>query len=129
MRSPISAILLAGMAMLVACCTLKPGCIIQDKVVQIATSTVATTLQCSNTTAIQNDLTGLISGLGLCKSSATAPTGPIADYLCPLAVNSVLSYLASSTIPSTWGCTASNAKATLSDALMAACKKIPVDAK
>ncbi len=129
MRSPIAAVLLVVTAMLVACCTLKPGCVIQDQVVKVATNTIASTLQCTHTAQISTDLTATISGLGLCSSSATAPTGPIADYLCPLAVNSVLSYLASNTIPSTWGCTASNAKATLADALTVACKKIPVEAK
>lgn len=102
----------------------KPGCLIEGKLVTVATETVANTLQCKNKDAVAKDMEGIIKGLGLCK---TAQTGPIAEVVCPVMVKSVVDKVVAVAVPAGWGCSAESAKTTLISTLTEACKKIPVD--
>lgn len=103
-----------------SCTSLKPGCVIQDKLAVVATDVIVSKLQCANSFAVKNDMDALVKNLGLCK------TGQLADIMCPLLVDSVVNKLASSAIPAEWGCTATDAKVLVKDALTSACKLIPV---
>lgn len=108
------------------CSSLKPGCFIQDKLSAVATDIVASKLQCANAFAVKADMDQLVSKIGLCKESQT---GPIADAVCPLLVNTVVDKISGAAIPAEWGCTATDAKAAVKDALTSACKMIPVNAE
>lgn len=101
----------------------KPGCLVEEKLITIATDTVSDKLQCRNKAEVQKDLGAIIKGLGLCKS---AQTGPIADIVCPVMVKSVVDKLVGATVPATWQCSAENAKATIIPFLTEACRKLPV---
>lgn len=105
---------------LTSCTSLKPGCIIQDKLAGIAADVVASKLQCANPAAVQADMKELVKGFGLCK------TGPIADVVCPMLVDSVVNKVVVGVIPASWNCSAMDAKALVKDALTSACKQIPV---
>lgn len=102
------------------CSSLKPGCLIQDKLSAVATDVIVSKLQCANSFAVKIDMDALVKGMGLCK------TGQIADLVCPSLVESVVNKLASAAIPQEWGCTATDAKALVKDTLLGVCKQIPV---
>lgn len=106
--------------MLAGCTSLKPGCIIQDKLSALSTDVVASKLQCANKFAVKADMDKIVAGIGMCK------TGPIADAVCPMLVGTVVDKLASTAIPAEWQCTATDAKALVKGALSDACKLIPV---
>lgn len=106
------------------CTALKPGCFIQDKLSAVATDVVVSKLQCMNSFAVKADMDALVKVLGVCKE--TKKTGPIADAVCPLVVDSVVNKLIGAAIPAEWQCSAENAKATVRAALSYACKQIPV---
>lgn len=107
---------------LASCTAFKPGCIIQNKMVDVATNVVTSKLECKNSAAVKADMEALVENLGLCKS---AQTGTIADVLCPPVVSAVVTKVAS-VVPSAWDCSATAAKATLAAALTSACRQIPV---
>lgn len=110
---------------LTACSFFKqPGCFIQDQAVNLAADVVASTLECSGKEAIKTDLTEVIGKLGLCKASYE--TGALADAMCPLVVSAVVGFTKEKVIPSAWQCSAAGATGKLSDALLSACKAIPV---
>jgi hypothetical protein len=114
---------LLGIAM-AGCNSLNPGCIIQNRVTDVAASTIAVKLQCSNPDAVLASVKELVAPIGLCKQE----TGIIADSFCPLLVGTLVAF-STKPIPASWGCTAEDAKATLSAALLEACRKIPVSGK
>ena len=102
-----------------------PGCLVEGKLVEVATNVTATKLQCRNTKAVQASMQSLVGNLGLCKK-ADGMTGPLADTFCPILTNAVVEFVASKGIPAEWDCTATDAKAALKEALTSACKQIPV---
>lgn len=118
---------IAVLVLAVSACSFfkKPGCFIQEQIVTVATDAVASTLECSGREAIRTDLTEVVSKVGLCSQ---APTGNIADAVCPMAVGAILQFVSDKAIPQTWECKATNARAFLSEKLTDACKKIPVSA-
>lgn len=111
----LSLLLLVG-----GCTSLKPGCIIKDKLSAIATDVIVSKLQCSNSFAVKLDMDKLVEGIGLCK------TGQIADLVCPSLVDSVVNKIAAAALPEEWKCSAQDAKALVKDALLSACRQIPV---
>lgn len=120
---PFYAILIAlPLLMATACTSLKPGCIIEDKIVAAASDAVATHLQCANKFSVHQDISGLVKSLGLCKSQ----TGPIADTLCPIVSKEIVDKVVATAVPATWQCSALNAKATLGTALTNACRLLPL---
>lgn len=112
--------LLAFLLLLSGCTSLKPGCLIQDKLAGLSTDVVVSKLQCKNVFAVRADMDKIVAGIGMCK------TGPIADAVCPMLVGTVVDKLASSAIPAEWQCSALDAKALVKEALSDACKLIPV---
>lgn len=125
----ITALLVVAMLALTSCTSLKEkACdLFEDKLGAIASDVVASKLQCANKAAVQIDIEKLISDVGFCKD--IAKTGPIADAVCPIAVNAVVDKLASVAIPAHWGCSLSDVKGLVKPALTDLCKKIPVDYK
>lgn len=103
----------------------SPGCIVEGKLVEVATNVTATKLQCRNTKAVQASMQSLVGNLALCKK-ADSIQGPLADAFCPLLTSAVVEFVASKGIPAEWDCSATDAKAFLKDALSSACKQIPV---
>jgi hypothetical protein len=120
-------VLLAVLA-LSACSTLKPGCLIEPKLEALASDVVSSKLQCENKFAVQQDVSALVKSIGLCKLVQGAPkkTGPIADAVCPLAVDQVVEKLASVAVPLEWKCSLSDVKLFVKPALTDLCKKLPV---
>lgn len=116
-------LLLALSLGLSACTSLKPGCIIEDKLTEVATNTITEKLQCVGKSAIQADMKALVGGLGMCKAQQT---GMVADAVCPLLVSTVVMKLKTMAIPSEWQCSAVDAKVFLTEHLTNACKMIPV---
>lgn len=115
-----------GLGLLFAQGCNTPGCLIQDQGVKLATNFVASTLQCSNVDVIKADLTKVVSNFGLCKAEKP-PTGVLADTLCPVLTDAVVDFIAVNGIPSSWGCSATDAKALAKDKLTALCKQIPLE--
>lgn len=115
---------LAGLA---GCNT--PGCLVQDKVVQVSSTFVANSLQCSHQDAISADLTKFVSNFGLCKAAQgtmqSVPQGQLANTLCPVVASAVVGYVVANGIPATWGCTATNASTLAISKLTDLCEKIP----
>jgi hypothetical protein len=112
---------LALLLVSVSCCSFKPGCIIQDKVTQVATDAIVANLQCANPAAVKASMVSVLAPLNLC----TPNTGPLGDLICP-SVAGAAANLIGNAIPSQWQCTGAMAKAALSGALLQACKQIPV---
>lgn len=104
----------------VGCSSMKPGCLIQDKLSAVATDVVVSKLQCKNAFAVKADMDELVKNIGLCK------TGPIADSLCPMVADQVVDKLTSAVLPAEWMCSAADAKDLVKGALLSACKQIPV---
>lgn len=104
-------------------CTFKPGCIIQDKMVDIASNAIVDKLQCMNRNAVAADMKNLVSGIGLCKQ---VETGVIADTICPVLSAAVVLKITNAAIPAEWGCLATDARARAIEALTSACKQLPV---
>lgn len=102
----------------------SPGCLVEGKIVEVATNVTASKLQCKNVAAVENSMKNLVENLKLCTSAQK--TGPIADTFCPLITNAVVEFIAAKGIPAEWECSAINAKTLLKDALTSACKQIPV---
>jgi hypothetical protein len=104
-----------------AACT-SPGCKIQESVVEGLTPVIAANLQCSNPQAIEADLNKVIGGIGLCKKTSQMKglPGPI----CQMIADLVIEGAAKIAIPSSWGCTAGNAKELLSTLIVQGCKQI-----
>lgn len=103
-----------------SCSSLKPGCLISDKLSSVATDVIVSKLECKSPFAVKADMDALVKGLGLCK------TGQIADLVCPSLVDSVVDKVVAGVVPSTWQCSAVGAKDLVKDALTQACKAIPV---
>ena len=102
------------------------GCDVETAVATTFTSTIATTLNCTNTTQIQSDLMGALGKTNLCSmatSQAVTPNGPIGSIACPIVVNAAIG-LAATKIPSSWECSPTATIATLSTALSAACTAV-----
>lgn len=107
---------------MLGCSQLKPGCIIENKVVAASSSAIAAGLQCSNADAITTDLQNILKPLNLCP----ATTGDIANAFCPLVVSAVTGFVGSKVLPPAWGCSPTAAIASLNAILLSACQKIPV---
>lgn len=105
-------------------CSQNPGCFLQDQAATMATSVIVKELECSNVEVVRADMLELVSKAGLCKNPA--PTGPIADAICPSLTAQLIEYLASTAIPAEWGCKPNSATSRLSTLILEACKKIPV---
>lgn len=117
--------LLPLLLLAVSCSSLKPACILEDKLAALASDVVASKLQCENKFAVQLDVTAAVKSVGLCKESPK-PTGPIADAVCPLAVNSVVDKLVGFAVPAEWKCSLSDVKGLVKPVLTDLCKKLPV---
>lgn len=108
-----------------ACTALKEkaGCAIQDKLVTGFAGTAAEKLECKNYDNVRKFFLSGISKFGMCSSMQT---GPFAETFCPMVVASIVPNSVDFVIPKDWECSAVNVKATLSAALLALCKQIPV---
>jgi hypothetical protein len=122
----VSVMALFGALLLSSCSAFKEkACdLFEDKLGAVASDVVANKLQCENKAAVQFDIEKLIADIGVCKT--VQPTGPIADAVCPIAVNSVVDKLASVAVPAHWKCSLSDVKGLVKPALTDLCKKIPV---
>jgi len=106
----------------------SPGCLVQDKVVQVSSTFVANTLECAHPDAVQADLTKVVSQFGLCKTAQAmqgTAQGPLADTVCPVVAGAVVGWVVSNGIPSSWGCTATAVSNLAVSKLTDVCKKIP----
>lgn len=114
--------LLVPFLLFTSCTSLKPGCIVQDKIAAVATDFLVTQLECSNSFAVKVDVDKKVSALGLCKQQ----TGDIANMMCPLVAGEIVEGVAGVVVPAGWGCKATKAKDVLKSGLEAVCKQIPV---
>lgn len=101
------------------------GCQLETSLVTVLASNVATTLTCSNLSAIQTDMQMALGKANLCAPNEAQKAkfkGVVGNLACPLAVEAVLGMLASK-IPAGWGCAPGSNPAGLGDTLTAACQK------
>lgn len=90
------------LALLFASCkTPVQDCSVWKPYVDAAGATVAVTLSCSNSEAVQADLYDYFQKTAKCGD--TVATGPIAAMVCPIVVPFVQSFSASK-LPAAWGC-------------------------
>jgi len=97
----------------------------QDQAGRIASETVISVLECKNREAVSADILDVVSKAGLCKQQ-THETGALADTICPIMTGAVLQFVSDKAIPANWECSATSAKAKLNEAILGACKQIPV---
>lgn len=105
----------------IGCAALQ--CRFKDQVTTSFATGTANLLQCSNKAAIKKWYDDKAAQFGIC----TAQTGAIADALCKPFIDSIVPGIVDAPIPKEWGCTAENAKESLSALLVDLCKKIPVN--
>lgn len=105
-----------------SCSLFNPGCLIQQQAGSLVSGVIVAQLQCSNVSQVQSDVNAAVAKLGLCPSGAQ---GPIADSVCPVVTALAVGFLANNVVPAAWGCSAANAKAALSNAVLMACEKLP----
>lgn len=109
--------------LLLASCKLKPGCIVEEKVTNTVATALTNQLQCKRGDLVQKDVLAMVQKLGLCKQ--TPPTGPIADFVCPMLSKWAVDNLVNMSIPTSWECSVENAKAKALEVVTTACKKLP----
>lgn len=118
-------LVISGLVGLVACNT--PGCFIEQKVVDVSANFVSTSLQCSNAEAIKTDITKLISGFGICSAAEKGmPQGTLANTFCKPVSETIVAFVAANGIPSSWGCSAANARILVADKLTQLCLNLPM---
>lgn len=100
----------------------------QTKALTALAGSVASTLQCANQAQIVTDLTTALGNANVCKYAAAPavagqmkPMGVVGNILCPVAASTVVGFL-TSTIPTTWGCTATTSAGAVQSALIAVCE-------
>lgn len=103
-------------------CKLKPGCLIESKVVDTVSSALSTQLQCAKPELVKQDVQAAVGKLGLCKTPQ--PTGPIASFACPLIASWAAEKFVGA-IPARWECSAQNAKEKAMLLLTTACEALP----
>lgn len=103
-----------------ACTSLKPGCIAEDKIVEIGTSAIVIGGECEGQDAVKKWVKSGVDKVGLCPN-----TGPIANAVCPSIAKSLVAELAS-VPPADWKCKLTNFKATAQGLIETGCKLIPV---
>jgi hypothetical protein len=118
---------LVSLVSFAGCTKNQVGCAVQDSAVAVLTPVIASGLQCSNPTAITATLNQLGSQAGLCTQAQSLAKGQqsIGGSACTIVAGLLISSLAGSAIPATWGCSAANAQATLNSLVNQACAKIP----
>lgn len=115
---------------LCSCSTVKPvGCAVEQSAESAISAAVATSLSCTNLSAIQTDITAAIGKLNLCTVNDAACQvkhhlkGPVGDVVCPLAVSGAMGLLANA-IPQAWGCSPSASLSGLASVLTKACTSV-----
>jgi hypothetical protein len=113
------------------------GCDVETAILGGAASTIASSLSCTNQSAIQASLTTALGNANLCSNpsvastsaaslksavkSAAKPQGIVGNIACPIAINTIVGFLSNS-IPSAWGCSAAATATSLEAALTAMCE-------
>lgn len=105
-------------------CNSGIGCSIEKTVVSGLSPAIANGLQCSNPAAIEADLKSVVDKLNLCKENDPSKLNKLPGPICSMIADLVLSGVAQIAIPSTWGCTASNAKGLLKTVIVTACTSL-----
>lgn len=110
--------------LLVGCTKNQIVCDLETTAVGAMTPAIATTLQCSNSGAISDSLTGWMNTAGFCSNSNMGAGKAKFDSTVCAIITSIVMSAASGTIPSAWGCTAANAQSLLSVAINKACQSL-----
>lgn len=103
----------------------QPGCFLQEQLVGVAASAVSETLQCADLAAVKADLDEVVGKVGMCEKTVYQ-TGQLADTVCPIVTGMVVGFVTENAVPVKWKCSATNAKSKVAEALLDACKKLPV---
>lgn len=103
------------------------GCQVETSISTSFAAGISSALTCSHQDVIQADLLAALGKTNLCTQAAdiaklksVAATPIFGSILCPIAVQTALSLMASK-IPDTWGCSPTATIGTLSDLLNKAC--------
>lgn len=113
------------------------GCTIESAVSGVVALSIASELQCSNQAAIQASIAVAADKAGICKSPQALAIGQpkvaaadgkpalksVGSDICNTVASGLLASLVNSSIPSAWGCSASNASASLQALISGACVK------
>lgn len=111
-------------------------CPLEQSVVGLVVTTVASELQCSNQAAILASVNAIPAVGTICQSPAALAIGKpkaklgqglpmksVGSDLCTTIANGLIASGASSAIPAAWGCTLTSAEASLNSVIAAACQK------
>lgn len=118
MKRYIGIVLVMAMTILITSC--KWGCEAEKIAVYGISTAIVSQLQCTNVAAVQADVRKIVEKAGLCEKK-----GPIADLVCPVIGEIVVSQLANQ-VPATWQCDTSSAQKNLKDVIVTACKLLPI---
>lgn len=113
------------------------GCTIESAVSGVVAIAIAQELQCSNQAAIQASVDAAAVKAGICAAPAALaigkPKGPVdpksvpvksvGSDICNAVAGNLIASLATGAIPAEWGCSATNAQASLKDLIAGACGK------
>lgn len=110
-------------------------CPLEQSVVGLVVTTVASELQCSNQAAILATVNTIPAVGTICQSPAALaigkpkakPVQPVlkstGSDLCTLVAQGLLNTGANAVVPTAWGCTLTNAESSLQGVVAAACQK------
>lgn len=107
-------------------CSSGIGCTVEKTIVSGVGPAIASGLQCTNEAAIEADLTAVMSKLNICQQvqERSGKLNTLPAPICSMLANLVLNSVASVAIPSSWGCSAANAKDLLKNLIVTACTSL-----
>lgn len=106
-------------------CTHSPvgtPCQVETVATNAMASAVAMAMSCSNVSQIRADIQSSLGKADFCSVS-NKPKGPIGNIVCPIAVQSVLTLVATK-VPSSWGCSPTATVKNLGETLTLACQAV-----
>lgn len=104
------------------CTTNMIKCKIEQSVVDVVVPGISRALQCSNVDAITSDIQKVIGQVGFCvKTNAPEGTKQLSLPVCDALAQIVIDNVAKFAIPTSWGCTAANAKDLLKAQIVKGC--------
>lgn len=103
------------------------GCEVESTISTGLSGAIASSLNCTNTTAIQTSVTNILNLTKICdvaECRKDRKLGTIANLVCPVVASTAVAYLGSQ-IPADWACQPSGAVQTVSGAVTASCELLP----
>lgn len=117
-----------ALVMLVTVTACKTPCSDTGSAASLVSNVVVAKWSCQAPDQVLDDVSAVCSKLGLCtvgaKLKEAPPTGPVANFVCPLIVGQLQS-LAAGKVPPAWQCDPSKVGSSFTAGLTALCEQLP----